>query len=306
RRFDGGGGALVALGIEERRVVAQRVARLDDPDGRRVRVAARAPELEVRALLDVIERALAIELAEPPLHPLGERAQGRRAQERIVRLDVGVDGQHLDAVRAQEARQHRHRQIRRGRITSRRINQGDLHKRLQTSKRRSRWTRRRRSVAWNSVRAKHLVPNGVTLCNIALGFLAIVSAAEGKFEQGTLFLFFAALCDLFDGKLARMLDASSKFGMELDSLSDAISFGIAPAVLIYLSALRPLGAVGAGIAVLYTLCGALRLARFNVDQNDLAKVTFQGVPIPIAAGYIMSLVMVRASLPIWLIAGGVA
>ncbi|HZS36026.1 MAG TPA: CDP-diacylglycerol--serine O-phosphatidyltransferase [Polyangia bacterium] len=156
------------------------------------------------------------------------------------------------------------------------------------------------------MRAKHLVPNGVTLCNIALGFLAIVSAAEGKFEQGTLFLFFAALCDLFDGKLARMLDASSKFGMELDSLSDAISFGIAPAVLIYLSALRPLGAVGAGIAVLYTLCGALRLARFNVDQNDLAKVTFQGVPIPIAAGYIMSLVMVRASLPIWLIAGGVA
>ncbi len=151
------------------------------------------------------------------------------------------------------------------------------------------------------MRAKHLVPNVVTLANIAFGFLAVVSAAEGKFEQGTVLLFCAALCDLFDGKLARMLDASSKFGMELDSLSDAISFGIAPAVLIYLSALRPLGPLGAAAAVTYALCGALRLARYNLDTSEIGKATFQGCPIPIAAGYVMSFVMVRAALPAWLI-----
>jgi CDP-diacylglycerol--serine O-phosphatidyltransferase len=155
------------------------------------------------------------------------------------------------------------------------------------------------------VRAKHLVPNAVTLANIAFGFLGIVAAAEHRFERAALLLFLAALCDLFDGKLARMLDASSKFGMELDSLSDAISFGIAPAVLIYLCALNQLGPPGAAIAVLYTLCGVLRLARYNVDTGEISKYTFQGVPIPIAAGYIMSFVMVRDRLPLSLIAAGV-
>src|SRR5262249_47267960 len=146
--------------------------------------------------------------------------------------------------------------------------------------------------------------NAVTLANISFGFLGIVAAAEGRFERAVLFLFLAALCDLFDGKLARLLDASSKFGMELDSLSDAISFGIAPAVMIYLCALKTLGAAGAAIAVGYALCGVLRLARYNIDTNEIGKYTFQGVPIPIAAGYIMSFVMVRDHLPLWLIAGG--
>ena len=154
------------------------------------------------------------------------------------------------------------------------------------------------------MRAKHLVPNAVTLTNILFGFLGIVAAAEGQFERSVLFLFIGAMCDLLDGRLARMLDASSKFGMELDSLSDVVSFGIAPAVLVYLSVLRQLGPVGAAIAVVYALCGAVRLARYNVDEGKLGKVTFLGAPIPVAAGYIMSFVMVRGQLPIWLVAGG--
>jgi CDP-diacylglycerol--serine O-phosphatidyltransferase len=93
--------------------------------------------------------------------------------------------------------------------------------------------------------------------------------------------------------------------MELDSLSDAISFGIAPAVLIYLSALRPLGPVGAAAAVTYALCGVLRLARYNLDTSEISKATFQGIPIPIAAGYVMAFVMVRQSLPSWLVCAGV-
>jgi CDP-diacylglycerol--serine O-phosphatidyltransferase len=154
------------------------------------------------------------------------------------------------------------------------------------------------------VRVKQVVPNAVTLANIGFGFFGILSAAEGRFERACVLLFIAALCDLADGRLARALGATSKFGMELDSLSDAISFGIAPAVLIFLAALRPLGAVGAAIAVAYALCGALRLARYNVSHDPLSELTFLGAPIPIAGGYILSFTMIRHELPTWAIALG--
>ncbi len=154
------------------------------------------------------------------------------------------------------------------------------------------------------MKAKHLIPNAVTLTNIALGFLGMVAAARGQFERSVLFLFCAALCDLADGKLARALDATSKFGMELDSLSDMVSFGIAPAVLVYMAVLSPLGTVGLAIAMVYPLCGAIRLARFNSDSSGIGKVTFLGCPIPIAASYLLSMVLVRDALNVWLIAGG--
>jgi CDP-diacylglycerol--serine O-phosphatidyltransferase len=154
------------------------------------------------------------------------------------------------------------------------------------------------------MKAKHLIPNAVTLANITLGFLGMVAAAQHQFERSVMFLFCAALCDLADGKLARALNATSQFGMELDSLSDMVSFGIAPAVLVYLSVLQSLGIVGMVAAIAYPLCGALRLARYNSDTGPLGKVTFLGVPIPIAAGYIWSMVMVRGGLSPWLIAGG--
>jgi CDP-diacylglycerol---serine O-phosphatidyltransferase len=155
-------------------------------------------------------------------------------------------------------------------------------------------------------RLKYLIPNAVTVANIVLGFLAIVAAAEGAYERGAYLLFGAAMCDMLDGRLARLLNASSKFGMELDSLSDMVSFGIAPAVLVYLAVLRDLGTLGAVIASSYLICGALRLARFNLDDGPLTKITFQGLPIPVAAGYLISFIMVRGALQPWLIAGGVA
>ncbi len=144
----------------------------------------------------------------------------------------------------------------------------------------------------------------MTLANIAFGFLGMVSAAEHHFERACVLFFCAAVCDLMDGRLARMLNASSKFGSELDSLSDVVSFGIGPGFLIYLSALHGLGAVGIAISVAYVLCGALRLARFNVGTGPLSDITFVGIPIPVAAGYILSLVMVRDSLPSWGVAVG--
>jgi CDP-diacylglycerol--serine O-phosphatidyltransferase len=154
------------------------------------------------------------------------------------------------------------------------------------------------------MRPKHLIPNAVTLANIALGFLCIVSAARGEFERAVTFAFFAAICDLLDGRLARALDASTTFGMELDSLSDMVSFGIAPAVLTYLSVLHKLGWLGMAIAIAYPLCGAVRLARYNSDKSPIGQVTFLGVPIPIAASYLWSMVMVRDQLNIWVIAAG--
>ena len=154
------------------------------------------------------------------------------------------------------------------------------------------------------MKLKHVIPNAVTLANIALGFLGIVAAARGQYERSVIFLFCAALCDLADGRLARALDATSKFGMELDSLSDMVSFGIAPAVLMYLSVLHNLGWLGAAVAAAYPLCGAVRLARFNSDASTLGKVTFLGCPIPIAASYLWSMVLVRDSLSVWTLAAG--
>ncbi len=156
------------------------------------------------------------------------------------------------------------------------------------------------------MQAKHLVPNAVTLANITFGFLGIVAAAEGHFERACVLLFVGALCDLADGRLARVLNATSRFGMEIDSLADLVSFGVAPAVLIYLAKLNELGWLGSAIAIGYALCGALRLARFNLDTGELGKVTFLGAPIPIAGGYILSFVMVRQMLPVWMIAVGTA
>jgi CDP-diacylglycerol---serine O-phosphatidyltransferase len=154
------------------------------------------------------------------------------------------------------------------------------------------------------MKLKHVIPNAVTLANIALGFMGIVAAARGDFHRSVIFLFCAALCDLADGKLARALNASTKFGMELDSLSDMVSFGIAPAVLVYLSVLHPLGWLGWAVALIYPLCGAIRLARYNSDASTIGSKTFLGCPIPIAASYLWSMVLVRDSLSVWAIGAG--
>ena len=155
------------------------------------------------------------------------------------------------------------------------------------------------------MKAKHLVPNFFTLANIGFGFFSMLSAAQGNFTRACVLLFCAAICDLLDGRLARILDASTEFGMQLDSLSDAISFGIAPALLVYFAVLDRLGVLGAVLAIAYVLTAVIRLARYNVDDGStLSGVTFEGMPTPIAAGYILSFIMVRDSLPLAVVAGG--
>ena len=160
-------------------------------------------------------------------------------------------------------------------------------------------------IIFLGVKRRHLIPNAVTLANIALGFLGILSAAQGHFQRAVMFLFAGALCDLADGRLARALGATSDFGKELDSLSDMVSFGVAPAILVYLAVLAPLGARGLIITAIFPLAGAVRLARYNIDTSEGADQVFEGLPIPIAASYVWSFVIMRGALSVWLVAAGV-
>lgn len=134
-----------------------------------------------------------------------------------------------------------------------------------------------------------LLPNIFTGANLAFGMLALVYAVEGKFVLGSALILLAALLDRFDGKLARKFGASSEFGRELDSLADLVSFGVAPAVTAYLWRLDNLGLAGMAVMILFVLCGALRLARFNImNISDY----FLGVPITIAGSLVAVMVLV--------------
>ena len=132
-----------------------------------------------------------------------------------------------------------------------------------------------------------LLPNAVTVVALCSGLSAVYYALAGHFELSVAAGTVAALCDALDGRLARLLDASSRIGAELDSLSDLVSFGVAPALVLYIWALQGTR-LGWVVALIFAVCMALRLARFNtlLDADDLppyAKEFFVGVPAPAAA-----------------------
>ncbi len=137
-----------------------------------------------------------------------------------------------------------------------------------------------------------LLPNAVTLLSLCSGLTAIRFATQAKWEHVLIALFVAALCDTLDGRIARMLKATSQFGAELDSLADVVSFGVTPAVILYLWTLNDAGPLGWVAVLCFACCGALRLARFNVALDDpnpppYAAHFFTGVPIPAGAGLAM-------------------
>jgi CDP-diacylglycerol--serine O-phosphatidyltransferase len=133
------------------------------------------------------------------------------------------------------------------------------------------------------MRRIYILPNLVTTGNLFCGFLSMISAHRGDFLQASYFIILGCICDLLDGRIARMAKATSEFGVEYDSLSDLTSFGIAPAFLMYLYALVDYGRLGWAIAFVYLACGAFRLARFNVTTENLPKAYFQGLPSPLSA-----------------------
>ncbi len=137
----------------------------------------------------------------------------------------------------------------------------------------------------------YVLPNLITTLNMFFGFFALIYAIRGEYLWSSYAIVGAAVFDLLDGRVARMTRSTSKFGAEYDSLCDLVSFGVAPGVLLYLWALQPFGRLGWLVSFLYTACGALRLARFNVQATIIEKAYFQGLPIPMAAGIVASSVL---------------
>ena len=152
-------------------------------------------------------------------------------------------------------------------------------------------------------RYRVLAPSAVTSANIAAGFMGMVAAADGRFELSVYLLVVAILCDVLDGTIARLLGATSDFGQEMDSFSDAISFGVAPAFLVYLAVLRPLGFWGLIVSLIYVLAGVTRLTRFVLTSNAHDKeLRTTGAPIPAAASYLMAAVLMRESMSVQAVA----
>jgi CDP-diacylglycerol--serine O-phosphatidyltransferase len=139
-------------------------------------------------------------------------------------------------------------------------------------------------------RAVYLLPNLITTAALMLGFWSIVQAIQGNWDRAAWGIVLAGVCDALDGRVARVTRSTSKFGVEYDSLSDVISFGLAPAVLVYVWALEPLGPRGWVIASLFAVCAALRLARFNVQKHEEEKVHFQGIASTVAGGMVAVMV----------------
>lgn len=139
-------------------------------------------------------------------------------------------------------------------------------------------------------RGIYLLPNLFTTAGLFAGFYAVISAMNDRFEAAAIAVFIAMVMDGIDGRLARMTNTQSDFGKEYDSLADMVSFGMAPALVIYLWALEPLGKVGFAAAFIYAAGAALRLARFNTQVGIADKRYFQGLASPAAAALVVGFV----------------
>ena len=138
---------------------------------------------------------------------------------------------------------------------------------------------------------KSLLPNALTIFGVCLGLSSIKFAIDLNYTMAVIAIGFAAILDTLDGRVARLIIGTSKVGKELDSLTDVISFGVAPSFVMYFWAINELGKFGWMAVLIYSVCCALRLARFNlmeIDENELWKINFfEGIPSPAAAGLVL-------------------
>jgi CDP-diacylglycerol--serine O-phosphatidyltransferase len=133
----------------------------------------------------------------------------------------------------------------------------------------------------------YILPNLFTTASLFCGFYAIIASMRGDFFPAAVSILIAGILDGLDGRIARFTNTTSKFGSEYDSLSDLVAFGVAPAILAYTWALSPFGRYGWLAAFLFVACGALRLARFNIQIGIIESKVFNGLPIP-AAAYVLA------------------
>lgn len=152
-------------------------------------------------------------------------------------------------------------------------------------------------------RGVYILPSILTIANLFCGFYAIIAIYQDHFYKAVLAIIIALVLDFLDGAVARFAKATSDFGMELDSLADVVSFGVAPGMLAYVFAMQPFGRIGWLAAFLFAACGALRLARFNIQTKKLDKRYFVGLPIPAAAGLIVSSVLLLGDSPSLVVLG---
>jgi CDP-diacylglycerol---serine O-phosphatidyltransferase len=137
----------------------------------------------------------------------------------------------------------------------------------------------------------YILPNLITTAGLFAGFYSIIASLHGDFLVAAIAIMAANVFDALDGRVARVTNTTSRFGIEYDSLCDLVAFGVAPGLLVYCWALEPWGTFGWLAASLYVTCGALRLARFNVQLDNVEKRHFIGLPIPAAAEVVASTVM---------------
>lgn len=141
------------------------------------------------------------------------------------------------------------------------------------------------------------LPNTFTALNMACGFAAMLQSFKGEFYWACMLIVLAAFFDMMDGRVARMTGTQSQFGEQFDSLSDLISFGLAPAIIFYFKFLIDHGRIGMVLSFFFMLCGALRLARFNANIDKVKSDYFQGLPIPAGACAIISFILISLSFP---------
>ncbi|MGA2940108.1 MAG: CDP-diacylglycerol--serine O-phosphatidyltransferase [Syntrophobacteraceae bacterium] len=153
-------------------------------------------------------------------------------------------------------------------------------------------SRRKKSRREGEVRrGTYVWPNLFTTANLFSGFFGIVNSINGNFELAAMAVLASCVFDILDGKIARLTGGTSRFGVEYDSLADLVAFGVGPGLLMYLMALKPYGRLGWLAAFVFMACGALRLARFNVQVETASKKYFVGLPIPGGASMIATTVL---------------
>ncbi|HEY5973734.1 MAG TPA: CDP-diacylglycerol--serine O-phosphatidyltransferase [Geobacteraceae bacterium] len=137
----------------------------------------------------------------------------------------------------------------------------------------------------------YILPNLFTTGSLFAGFYGMVASMGGEYKTAAIWILVSSVFDGLDGKVARATGTTSKFGVEYDSLADLVAFGVAPGLLMYSWALKPFGRLGWLAAFLFVVCGALRLARFNVQVDTVESKRFVGLPIPAAASMVSSTVL---------------
>ena len=147
-----------------------------------------------------------------------------------------------------------------------------------------------------NVKLIYILPNLFTALSVFFGMMSIIASSQGKFEKAFIYIVLSFIADGLDGRVARMTNTSSQFGLEFDSLADLVAFGVAPAMMLFFSVGEQYGRFGALITGLFVVFGAIRLARFNITTNENDPSVFIGLPIPTSAALLASLAMLNINL----------